>query len=124
MATFLDMKQRAHHITFIGLSLSLDCGIAFKLTITVWPTLSGKITSHFFLKECRNCWSYKVLKFALESNITKFNPDNAYFSKHMLDAICTFTVDEVLVKKCTDTLYLNRFSNFVGICPKTAPSNG
>ena len=25
---------------------------------------------------------------------TKFNPDNAYFSKHMLDAICTFTFDE------------------------------
>ena len=77
-----------------------------------------------FLKGCRNCWSYKVLKFAFEANITKFNPDNAYFSKQMLDAICTFTFDEGSVKKGIDTLYLNRFSNFVGICPKTAPSNG
>ena len=76
-----------------------------------------------FLKGCRNCWSYKVLKFAFEANITKFNPDNAYFS-NMLDAICTFTFDEVLVKKYIDMLYLNRFSNYVGICPKTAPSNG
>ena len=41
---------------------------------------------------------YKVLKFAFEANITKFNPDNAYFSKHMLDAICTFTFDEGSVK--------------------------
>ena len=40
------------------------------------------------LKGCRNCWSYKVLKFAFEANITKFNPGNAYFSKQMLDAIC------------------------------------
>ena len=77
-----------------------------------------------FLKGCRNCWSYKVLKFVFEANITKFQPDNAYFSKHMLDAICTFTFDEVLVKKYIDMLYLNRFSNYVGICPKTAPSNG
>ena len=36
-----------------------------------------------FLKGCRNCWSYKVLKFAFESNIkskSEFNPDNMYYS--------------------------------------------
>ena len=41
------MRQRAHHITFIGLSLSSDCGIVTKLTIAIWLTLSGKIISHF-----------------------------------------------------------------------------
>ena len=29
------MRHRVHHITFIGLSLSLDCGLASKLTITL-----------------------------------------------------------------------------------------
>ena len=62
-----------------------------------------------------------MLKFEFKVNITKFNPDNAYFSKHTLDAICTFTFDEVSAKKGIDALYLNRFSIFFGICPKTAP---
>ena len=56
--------------------------------------LNWKDNITLFLKGCRNCWSYKVLKFVFEANITKFNPDNAYFSKHMLDVICTFTFDE------------------------------
>ena len=41
------MRQRAHHITLTGLSLSLDYGIATRLTIALWLTLSGKKTSHF-----------------------------------------------------------------------------
>ena len=28
-----------------------------------------------FLKGCRTCWSYKVLKFAFVADITKFDPD-------------------------------------------------
>ena len=47
-----------------------------------------------FLKGCRSCWSYKVLKFAVVADITKFDPDKAYFSQHVLDAICTFSFDE------------------------------
>ena len=43
-----------------------------------------------FLKGCRNCWSYKVLKFAFESDIPKFNPDNTYYSQHALDDTFTF----------------------------------
>ena len=41
----------------------------------------------------------------------------------MLDAICTFSFDERLVMNCVNTLYEARYSNYVGICPKTAPSN-
>ena len=40
---------------------------------------------------CRTCWSNKVLKFAFVADITKFDPDRAYFSQHVLDAICTFS---------------------------------
>ena len=77
-----------------------------------------------FLKGCRTCWSYKVLKFAFVADITKFDPDKAYFSQHVLDAICTFSFDERLVMNCVNTLYETRYSNFVGICPKSAPSKG
>ena len=56
-----------------------------------------------FLKGCRTYWSYKVLKFAFVADITKFDPDKAYFSQHVLDAICTFSFDERLVMKCVYT---------------------
>ena len=72
-----------------------------------------------FLKGCRTCWSYKVLKFAFVADITKFDPDKAYFSQHVLDAICTFSFDERLVMNCVNTLYETRYSIYVGICPKT-----
>ena len=49
------------------------------------------------------CWSYKVLKFAFVADITKFDPYNAYFSQHVMDAICTFSFDERLVMKCVYT---------------------
>ena len=38
-----------------------------------------------------------MLKFAFVADITKFDPDKAYFSQHVLDAICTFSFDERLV---------------------------
>ena len=75
-----------------------------------------------FLKGFHTCWSYKVLMFAFVSDITKCDPDKAYFSQHVLDAICTFSFNERLVMKCVNTLYETRYLNYVGICPKTAPS--
>ena len=75
-------------------------------------------------KGFRKCWSYRVLKLAFESNITKFNPDNTYYSQDVLAAICTFTFNENTVKMFINTLYEERDSIYIGICPKTAPSNG
>ena len=69
------------------------------MAITIW-----KDNIKLFLKGCRNCWSYKVLKFAFESNITKFNPDDTYYSQHVLDAICTFTFDENTVRNCINCI--------------------
>ena len=67
-----------------------------------------------------------MLKFAFVADITKFDPDKAYFSQHVLDAICTFSFDERLVMNCVNILYETRYSNYVGIGvgPKTAPSKG
>ena len=65
-----------------------------------------------------------MLKFALVSDITKLDPDKAYFSQHVLDAICTFSFDERIVMKCVNTLNETRYSNYVGICPKIAPNKG
>ena len=65
-----------------------------------------------------------MLKFAFVADITKFDPDKAYFFQHDLDAICTFSFDERLVMNCVNTPYETRYSNYVGICPKTAPSKG
>ena len=48
-----------------------------------------------------------------------YDPDKASFSQHVLDAICTFSFDERLVMNCVNTLYETRYSNFVGICPKS-----
>ena len=39
--------EAACPLMFIGLSLSLDDGIATRLTIALWLTLSEKITSHY-----------------------------------------------------------------------------
>ena len=36
----------------------------------------------------------------------------------------TFSFDERLVMNCVNNLCETRYSNYVGICPKTAPSNG
>ena len=63
------------------------------------------------LKGCRTCWSYKVLKFAFVADITKFDLDKAYFSQHVLEAICTFSFDERLVMNCVNTLYEARYLN-------------
>ena len=50
--------------------------------------------------------------FAFVSDITKCDPDKAYFSQHVLDAICTFSFNERLVMKCVNTLYETRYSNY------------
>ena len=63
-----------------------------------------------FLKGCRICWSHKVLQLAFEANITKFDPGKAYFSQHVLGAICTFSFEESLVVKCVNILYDTRYS--------------
>ena len=105
-----------------------------KLIFRLWSSLQSK-QQHYgsyiwkdniilFLKGCRTCWSYKVLKFAFVADITKFDPDKTYFSQYVLDAICTFSFDERLVMNCVNTLYEARYSNYVGICPKTAPNKG
>ena len=65
-----------------------------------------------------------MLKFALVTGFTKFDPDKAYFSQLVLDAICTFSFEERLVMKCVNTLYETRYSNYIGICPKKTPSKG
>ena len=52
------------------------------------------------LNGCHDGWSYKVIKFAFEAKLIDFNPD------------------------IINTLYEKRYINFVGICPKTAPSQG
>ena len=119
------MRQRAHHITFIGLSLSLDCGIASKLTITLWLTLSGKITSHFSWKDAVTvglirCSSLRLSLILPSSTQTMLISLSTFW---MLFARLPLPYDEASVKKCIDTLYSNRFSNLVGICPQTAPSN-
>ena len=57
------------------------------INFVLFPPLSYKV-------------SYEVLKFAFVADITMFDPDKAYFSQHVLDAICTFSFDERLVMKC------------------------
>ena len=52
------------------------------------------------LNGCHNCWSYKAITFAFDAKLIDFNPD------------------------IINTLYEKRYINFVGICPKTAPSQG
>ena len=52
-----------------------------------------------------------MLKFVFMADITKFDPDKAYF----LDAICTFSFDERLVMNCVNTLYETRYSNYFGM---------
>ena len=96
-----------------------------KLIFRLWNSHDiWKDDITLYLKGCRTCWSYKVLKFAFVADITKFDPDKSYFSQHVLDAICTLFFDEKLVMNCVNTLYEIRYSNYVGICPKTAPSKG
>ena len=65
-----------------------------------------------------------MLKFAFVADITKFDPDKAHFSQHVLDSICTFSFDKRLVMKFVNTLYETRYSKYVAICPKRAPSKG
>ena len=76
------------------------------------------------LNGCHDCWSYKAIKYAFEANLINFDPDYNISTYRLLNEVCNINFNEDHIIEYMNTLYEKRYISFVGVCPKTAPSQG
>ena len=53
-----------------------------------------------------------------------FNPDINILSMQTFSEVCSISFNEDHIKEYINNIYEKMYINFVGICPKTAPSQG
>ena len=57
------------------------------------------------LNGCHDCWSYKAIKFAFDTKLTKFDPDNNILSTQTFNEVCSISFNEEYTLEYINTLY-------------------